>query len=201
IEPPVSEPSATGVSLAATAAADPPLVPPGERSTSHGLRTGPNAEVSFDDPIANSSQLVLPTTIAPAASRRVITVASYGGTNPASMRDDAVVWIPRVQMLSLIAIGTAASGASRQRSKSRSSAAARARARSAAMVLNAFSSGFTPSIRASASLQISAADLVRERNASTSAPAVVCWLSTDDAGHAEEPGVDRRVGRVRQRGV
>jgi len=80
MEPPVSEPSAAAVSRAATAAADPPLVPPGERSSSHGLRTGPNTEVSFDEPIANSSQLVLPTTSAPAASRRETTVASYGGT-------------------------------------------------------------------------------------------------------------------------
>ena len=64
---------------AATAAADPPLVPPGMRSSAHGLRTGPNAEFSFDDPIANSSQLVLPMTIAPADSRRATVVASYGG--------------------------------------------------------------------------------------------------------------------------
>ena len=79
IEPPVSEPSAIGVSRAATAAAEPPLVPPGMRSSAHGFRTGPNAEFSFDDPIANSSQLVLPTMTAPAVSSRVTTVASYGG--------------------------------------------------------------------------------------------------------------------------
>src|SRR5438094_10492846 len=79
IEPPVSDPRATGVSPAATAAADPPLVPPGMRSSAHGLCAGPNAEFSLDDPMANSSQLVLPTTIAPAASSRATTVASYGG--------------------------------------------------------------------------------------------------------------------------
>ena len=45
---------------AATAAADPPLDPPGVRSSAHGLRVSPNAEFSVDDPIANSSQLVLP---------------------------------------------------------------------------------------------------------------------------------------------
>ena len=80
IDPPVSDPSASGVSRAATAAADPPLVPPGMRSSAHGLRAGPNAEFSFDEPMANSSQFVLPTTIAPAASSRDTTVASYGGT-------------------------------------------------------------------------------------------------------------------------
>ena len=80
MDPPVSEPRAIGVIRAATAAADPPLVPPGIRSSAHGLRTGPNAEVSFDEPIANSSQLVFPTITAPARSRRDTTVASYGGT-------------------------------------------------------------------------------------------------------------------------
>ena len=76
------------------------------RVWSQGLRTGPNAEFSFDDPIANSSQLVLPTTIAPAACSRDTAVASYGGTKSTSMRDDAVVRTPAVQRLSLIAIGT-----------------------------------------------------------------------------------------------
>jgi hypothetical protein len=58
------------------AAADPPLDPPGVRSVAHGLRTGPKAEFSFDEPIANSSQLVLPMITAPADSRRCTTVAS-----------------------------------------------------------------------------------------------------------------------------
>src|SRR5882762_5958489 len=89
IDPPVSEPSATGAHRAATAAADPPLDPPGIRSRAQGLRTGPKAEFSFDDPIANSSQLVLPTMTAPAASSRLTTVASYGGTKCSRMRDDA----------------------------------------------------------------------------------------------------------------
>src|SRR2546423_15620332 len=74
-DPPVSDPSATGAMPAAAAAADPPEEPPGTRNVSHGFFTGPNAEFSFDDPMANSSQLVLPTTMAPAPSRRSITVA------------------------------------------------------------------------------------------------------------------------------
>ena len=71
IDPPVSEPSASGAIPAATATADPPLDPPGMRSVAHGFRVGPNAEFSVDDPIANSSQFVLPTITAPAASSRV----------------------------------------------------------------------------------------------------------------------------------
>ena len=58
-----------------TATAEPPLDPPGMREVSHGLRTTPNAEFSFDDPIANSSQLALPTITAPAASSFCTAVA------------------------------------------------------------------------------------------------------------------------------
>src|SRR5438093_12360190 len=111
-DPPVSEPNASGAMRAATAAADPPLDPPGVRSRAQGLRVGPNAEFSFDEPIANSSQLVLPTITAPARSRRATAVASYGGTNASRIRDAAVVRTPRVQRLSFSAIGTPASGAS-----------------------------------------------------------------------------------------
>src|SRR5204863_3704061 len=116
IEPPVSEPRAIATAPAATAAADPPLDPPGMRSVAQGLRTGPNAEFSFDDPIANSSQFVLPTTIAPAASSRATAVASYGGTYCSRIFDEAVVRTSRVQRLSFSATGTPRSGASRQRS-------------------------------------------------------------------------------------
>ena len=75
----MSVPIAQGASPAATAAADPPLEPPGTRSRSHGLRTGPNPEFSFDEPIANSSMLVLPSTGAPALTSLSTAVAVYGG--------------------------------------------------------------------------------------------------------------------------
>src|SRR5712691_2090106 len=73
-EPPVSEPNATGTMPAATAAAEPPDEPPGTRVVSQGFLTAPNAEFSFEEPIANSSQLVLPIITAPAAIRRSIAV-------------------------------------------------------------------------------------------------------------------------------
>ena len=76
IEPPVSEPRASGANPAATAAADPPDDPPGTRPVSCGLRVGPKAEVSVEEPMANSSMLVFPTITAPARRRRVTTVAS-----------------------------------------------------------------------------------------------------------------------------
>ena len=75
IEPPVSDPSASGANPAATAAADPPLEPPGTRVGSCGLRVAPNAEFSVDEPIANSSRFVLPIGMPPASSTRCTTVA------------------------------------------------------------------------------------------------------------------------------
>src|ERR1051325_1458640 len=91
IDPPVSDPSAIGTMRDATAAADPPLDPPGVRVTSHGFFVGPSAEFSVDDPIANSSRFVLPRAVAPARSSRSTTVALYGGMNPARIFDEAVV--------------------------------------------------------------------------------------------------------------
>src|SRR5436190_11130099 len=95
---------------AATAAAEPPLDPPGTRVGSCGLRVGPNAEFSVEDPIANSSRFVLPTRTAPASRSRVTAVASYGGRHPSRIFDEHVVGIPRVHMLSFSASGTPASG-------------------------------------------------------------------------------------------
>ena len=66
IEPPVSVPMAQGARPAATAAAEPPDEPPGTRSVSQGFCTGPKPEFSFDEPIANSSWLVFPSTRTPA---------------------------------------------------------------------------------------------------------------------------------------
>ena len=78
IEPPVSVPVAPGTSRAATAAAEPPDEPPGTRVRSQGLRAGPKAEFSLAEPIANSSQLSLPSSTVPADASRATTVASNG---------------------------------------------------------------------------------------------------------------------------
>src|SRR5437016_5741263 len=76
MEPPVSEPSAATAVPFATAAAEPPLEPPGTRDLSCGFFTTPYAEFSFEEPIANSSQFVFPRMIAPAASWRATRVDS-----------------------------------------------------------------------------------------------------------------------------
>src|SRR6202035_145902 len=109
IEPPVSVPSAHGASPAPTAAALPPEEPPGTRSRSHGLRTGPKAEFSFEDPIANSSWLVLASRLAPAPVRRETTVAVYGGRYLSRIREPAWLGTPSVQKRSLTASGNPAS--------------------------------------------------------------------------------------------
>ena len=54
IDPPVSVPTVPSDMPDATAAADPPLDPPGERDGSCGLRTGPKPESSLVVPNANS---------------------------------------------------------------------------------------------------------------------------------------------------
>ena len=75
MEPPVSLPSVTAAKPAATAAALPPDEPPGTRERSHGFLVGPNAEVSVEDPNANSSMLSLPSGMAPASIARATHVA------------------------------------------------------------------------------------------------------------------------------
>ena len=75
MEPPVSEPSASVTSPAATAAAEPPDEPPGTRSVSHGLFVRWNAELSVDEPNATPSMLALPTGRQPASSMRWTQVA------------------------------------------------------------------------------------------------------------------------------
>ena len=79
IEPPVSVPVAPRHKCAATAAAEPPEEPPGTSGVfaplrRHGEVTGPKYDVSFDEPMANSSLLVLPSSTAPSRHRCAVTV-------------------------------------------------------------------------------------------------------------------------------
>src|SRR5262245_56620733 len=81
IEPPVSVPRAPRQRPAATAAAEPPDEPPGTSLRFEPLRrdgdtTGPKYDVSFDEPMANSSLLSLPSITAPSRHRLAVTVDS-----------------------------------------------------------------------------------------------------------------------------
>src|SRR5260221_225773 len=78
MEPPVSVPRASAAIPVLTATAEPLEELPGTRARSHGLRVTLYALFSADEPIANSSMFVLPTTIAPAPSSRATAVAVKG---------------------------------------------------------------------------------------------------------------------------
>src|SRR5471030_1856525 len=133
IEPPVSVPVAPRQSPAATADADPPDEPPGtsfvsEPSRRHGLTTGPKHEVSFDEPMANSSLLSLPSSTAPSRHSCEVTVDSYGGTKLPRIFEHAVVRTPLVANRSLMPSGMPPSGAPSPLAISTSAARAMARA-------------------------------------------------------------------------
>src|SRR3712207_4032301 len=66
-DPPMSLPSASGTSPAASAAAAPPDDPPAESPCRYRLWVAPKRVLNVCDPAANSGTLVLPTRTAPAA--------------------------------------------------------------------------------------------------------------------------------------
>src|SRR6266851_4571852 len=100
MEPAPSEPSESGARPAATAAADPPLDPPGVIFVSHGLRVGPTTRLSVAPFQPNSGVLVLPTMMAPAVRNRSTTGASSSGTKSAKTSEPRVVLTPRVYIRS-----------------------------------------------------------------------------------------------------
>src|ERR1700722_20042731 len=110
MDPPVSVPKEAEAMQAATAAADPPLEPPGVLCVSQGLSVGPKWALLVVAPYANSLRFVLPIRIAPAERSRRTTVASSVGTKSLRILDPAVVGVPAVRMLSFNAIGIPCSG-------------------------------------------------------------------------------------------
>ena len=84
IEPPPSDAYAAPTRPAATAAADPPLDPPGLNPCFHGLCVTPNASDSVNGKIASSGICVRPTITAPAArSRRTTSASAVAGRSNA----------------------------------------------------------------------------------------------------------------------
>src|SRR5690242_6041905 len=74
IEPPVSVPSVSSHTPAATSAADPPDEPPEVRDGSRGLRVSPTS--GWANPAAYSRHWLVAKTSAPAARSRATTAAS-----------------------------------------------------------------------------------------------------------------------------
>src|SRR3954469_1458720 len=82
IDPPPSDPVASGTIPAAMAAALPPDEPPGVRLVSHGFRVVPKAGLSVWGFHPISGVLVLPTTMAPAARSRATSTESVATGRP-----------------------------------------------------------------------------------------------------------------------
>ena len=146
IEPSVSVPMAAAARLAAIAAPDPELDPDVLRSSAYGFLASPPRPLQplvecVERKLAHSLRLVLPRMIAPASRRRAAMNASFGGREPASASEPAVVIIPSaVAMLSLMRTGMPCSGPRVRpalRSASRRSAIASASGFSSMMLCSA----------------------------------------------------------------
>jgi hypothetical protein len=154
-----SEPSANGIRPAATAAAAPPLLPPGVSRVSYGFLVGPNTRLKVCDPAPNSGVLVFPITTAPACLSRATCGASKSGTYEANSGEPKVVRMPAVSARSFTAMGRPCSGpANEPRAACASSARAAAAACSAASVTIALIAGLASVIRASTAESSSAAE-------------------------------------------
>ena len=92
-------------SPAATAAAPPPVEPPGLRSVFHGFLHGPPSRFVVSPIIPNSGRFVLPSITAPAPRMRSTGSESSSGTRSAWNSDPMVVRTPAVSSESLIETG------------------------------------------------------------------------------------------------
>ena len=122
-----SPPDAAGTTPAATAAAEPPLDPPGVIDGDHGFTVGPNSEGSVVQWLPHSGVLVLPNTTSPAARYRSTIQADSVATWVRNAREPIASGAPASDApRSLSRNGTPASGPDRplRNSPEASSAAA-----------------------------------------------------------------------------
>src|SRR5450631_519836 len=169
------------------------------RCRSHGLCVGPYAECSVEEPIANSSMLVLPRIGIPAALILVTIVASYGGIQPCRILDPAVVGMPLVVAMSFTAIGTPARMCSSSPALRRwSMLRAVAMAPSASMCRKALTAPSTASIRSRCAWVASTAliSLRDRRSASLAALARVISEVTAEPLFGGTGGATRWTGRT-----
>ena len=110
IEPAPSAATAAGTRPAATAAAEPPLEPPGVRSVSHGLRVTPHVIDSVNGHRPSSGIFVLPTTIAPASLQPAHDLGVGAAPAWSIAPVPRLVISPPMSISSLTAIGTPDSG-------------------------------------------------------------------------------------------
>jgi hypothetical protein len=171
IEPTRSEPQSRNVSPAATAAADPPLEPPGLRVGACGLFVRPYSSFAVCAKSASIvATFVLPTRIAPAARSRRTAAASSAAVQPACSGRPQVVGSPAVWKASFTLIGTPASApAAAPEARAPSTRRASARARSAQVTTTALRSAFATSSAASIA-STSSTELTSPRRIAAAAP-------------------------------
>src|SRR5579885_3818144 len=111
MEPPPSDPRASGQKRAASAAAEPPEEPPGVFFLFHGLRVTPWSGLSVTPFQPYSGVVVFPIKTAPASRKRATDGAStFHGPSGSVSREPRSVGHPSVSRRSLIATGTPSSG-------------------------------------------------------------------------------------------
>src|SRR6185437_4054310 len=102
---------ASGTIPAATAAAEPPLLPPGVWAGFHGLRVTPQARDMVAESMPNSDGAVFPIGTAPAARKRATCgESSVFGGDPLKISEPWLVGIPAQSSRSLTPKGTPARG-------------------------------------------------------------------------------------------
>jgi len=110
IEPPMSEPVASVAVPAASAAADPPLEPPGEYLVFHGLRVTPQSLDQVIGAQQNSGVVVLACTMAPASMMRWTKAVVCSATTSRRGSDPSVFRCPAISASSFTATGRPSSG-------------------------------------------------------------------------------------------
>ena len=148
---------------------------------SQGFFTGPYQLVSLDEPMANSSMLVLPSVTMPAALSFSTTVASYGDTKLSSMREPQLVLTPRgAEDVLVRQAADRSADPPLPAARAASATAACARADSAVTVMKALSCGCAASMRRSSAFVSSVTEnsLARSFRASSASVRRVHCLGT-----------------------
>jgi len=147
IDPPMSVPMPSGLARAATSAASPPLLPPGVREASHGLRAAPQMRLADSGSMRHCGTLLRTNGIAPWSRSSLTRRLSCSAGAPHRTCNPQVESQPAMSSWSLTDTGrpcSAPSGLPAARAESASSAAASASAKHSC----AFVSSLSPTCRA-----------------------------------------------------
>ena len=169
----MSLPRPNGVMPVASAAASPPLEPPGVRWPFQGLRVRPRSGLSVSRREPISARFVRPSGIPPALFMRSTIAASRSGSVFAKAGTPWVVGEPTQSMFSLMVNGTPSSGPVRSAAGTASAASAPSRALSSVRWTTALTAGLTSSMRARCASTTSRLDTSPDRMSSANSLAVL----------------------------